>query len=181
MQIAEYRLNADWRSAFVNLQSAFSNTGFPAPFLLRWNDMRTSFLAAVVLASAAVVSAQQPAPKTDTAKPKKPTPITMSGCVQKSEVPGGGYTLFDGTTQFRLTGVDVRDYVGHHVEVVGGDSRKLKIVGGLLPSANVAGQAGNMDPARAATKGADTSTVNGTGTPEFRVRSIKPTQGSCTQ
>jgi len=141
--------------------------------------MRTSFFAAVALASAAVVSAQQPA--TDTAKPKKPTTITMSGCVQKSETPDGGYTFFDGTTLFRLTGVDVRDYVGRRVEVTGGDNRRLKIVGGLWPSANVAAQAGNMDPARAATKAADAAMVNGTGAPEFRVRSIKPVTGSCTQ
>jgi len=143
--------------------------------------MRTHFFAAAALATAAVVSAQQPSTKNDTSKPKKPTTITMSGCVQRSEVPGGGYTLFDGTTQFRLTGLDVRDYVGRHVEIVGGDSRKVKIAGGLLPSATVAAQAGNMDPARAATKAADASTVNGTGAPEFRVRAIKPTQGSCTQ
>src|SRR5215813_13974939 len=143
--------------------------------------MRTSFLAAAILASAAVASAQQSSTKDDTSKSKKPTTITMSGCVQKSEAPGGGYTLFDGTSQFRLTGVDVRDFVGRHVEVVGGDSRKVKIVGGLLPNANVAAQAGNMDPARAATKAADGTAVNGTGAPEFRVRSIKPTQGSCPQ
>jgi hypothetical protein len=141
--------------------------------------MRTSFFAAVALASAAVVSAQQP--DTSTSKPKKPTTITMSGCVQRAETPEGGYTFFDGTTLFRLTGVDVRDYVGRRVEVTGGDNRRLKIVGGLSPSANVAAQAGNMDPAQAATKAADASMVNGTGTPEFRVRSIKPVTGSCTQ
>src|SRR5262245_31843064 len=143
--------------------------------------MRTSFFAAAVaLASAAAVSAQQPETST-TSKSKKPTTITMSGCVQKAEAPDGGYTFFDGTTLFRLTGVDVRDYVGRRVEVTGGDNRRLKIVGGLWPSANVAAQAGSMDPARAATKAADASMVNGTGTPEFRVRSIKPVTGSCTQ
>src|SRR5262245_52451877 len=117
-----------------------------ALFLLRRGDMRTSFFAAVALASAAVVSAQQPDTST-TSKSKKPTTITMSGCVQKSETPDGGYTLFDGTTMFRLTGVDVRDYVGRRVEVTGGDNRRLKIVGGLWPSANVAEQAGSVDQA----------------------------------
>src|SRR4030095_5124858 len=140
--------------------------------------MRTSFFTAVALASTALVSAQQPA--TGTSKSKKPTTITMSGCVQKSETPDGGYTFFDGTTLFRLTGVDVRDYVGRRREGTGGDDTRLKIVGGLLPSANVAAQAGNMDPARAATKAADAAMVNGTGAPEFRVRSIKPVTGSCT-
>jgi len=152
-----------------------------APFLLRRGYMRTSLLAALALASAAAISAQQPDTNTSKSKSKKPTTITMSGCVQKADSPDGGYTLFDGTTQFRLTGADVRNYVGRRVEVTGGDDKRLKIVGGLLPSANTAAQAGNMDPARAATKAADASMVNGTGTPEFRVRSVKPVTGSCSQ
>src|SRR4030095_6667948 len=118
--------------------------------------MRTSFFTAVALASTALVSAQQPA--TGTSQSKKPTTITMSGCVQKSEPPDGGYTFFDGTTLFRLTGVDVRDFVGRRVEVTGGDNRRLKIVGGLWPSANVAAQAGDMDPARAGAKGGGAAT-----------------------
>jgi hypothetical protein len=54
----------------------------------------------------------------------------------------------------------------------------LKITGGLKPSANVAGQAGAMDPARAAVAAHDAATVNGTGPElELRVRSIKPVEG----
>jgi len=140
--------------------------------------MRIPFLAALAFASASVVSAQQPA---SDSKAKKPTTITMTGCVRKAEPPAVGYTLNDGPSVFRLTGVDVRDFVGRHVQVVGGEPRKLKIVGGLLPSPNIAAQAGAMDPARAATAAADAAAVNGTGTPEFRVRSIKPMSGSCTQ
>ncbi len=137
--------------------------------------MRTSILAAVALGCASMVPAQQQPP------PKKPTTITMTGCVQKGETPAGGYTLTDGSAIYRLTGVDVRDFVGRRVQIVGGAPRKLKIVGGLLPSPNVAAQAGSMDPARAATAAADAAAANGTGTPEFRVRSIKPITGSCTQ
>jgi len=143
--------------------------------------MRYLLLIFVVLTSATAASAQQQQPPKQPPASKKPTTITMSGCVQKGEAPGTGYTLTEGTSIFRLTGVDVRDFVGRRVEIVGGTPRKLKIVGGLTPSANVAAQAGSMDPARAATAAADAAAVNGTGAPEFRVRSIKPIAGSCTQ
>jgi hypothetical protein len=142
--------------------------------------MRHFLFALITLTSVAAASAQQE-PAKPQPPPKKPTTITMSGCVQKAEAPGGGYTLTDDTGVYRLTGVDVRDFVGRRVEIVGGAPRRLKIVGGLLPSPNVAAQAGSMDPARAATASADATAVNGTGAPEFRVRAIKPITGSCTQ
>jgi|RhiMetStandDraft_4_1073278.scaffolds.fasta_scaffold79678_2 hypothetical protein len=142
--------------------------------------MRYLLITFIALICGAAGSAQQQAAKPQPSE-KKPTTITMTGCVQKGEAPGGGYTLTEDTAIYRLTGVDVRDFVGRRVEVVGSAPRKLKITGGLLPSANVAAQAGSMDPARAATAAADASSVNGTGAPEFRVRAIKPITGSCTQ
>jgi hypothetical protein len=76
--------------------------------------------------------------------------------------------------------VDVRDYVGRRVQLVGSAPRRLKIVGGLTPSPNVAAQAGDIDPTRAAMATADGTTKNGTGvTPEFRIRSIQPLAGAC--
>ena len=116
--------------------------------------MRTLIFTVAALFWAAAATAQPP---------KKPTTLTLSGCVQKSETPAGQFMLADGSSIYRLTGVDVRDYVGRRVEVVGRAPRRLKIVGGLFPSANVAAQAGDMDPARAATAAADASARNGTG------------------
>jgi hypothetical protein len=134
--------------------------------------------AALVLICAAAASAQEPAAR-QPAKKKPPT-LTLSGCVQRSETSAGQFTLQQGDDIYRLTGMDVRDYIGRRVQVVGGAPSRLKIVGGLLPSANVAAQAGAMDPARAATAAADASARSGTGPePEFRVRSIKPLSGSC--
>lgn len=117
-------------------------------------------------------------------KPRKPTTITLTGCVQKSETVEDQYTIDDvkkGTT-YRLTGIDVRDYVGRRVQIVGGvpGSNRVKIKGGLVPNANVAAQAGAIDPAAAAT--AAIGGLPPTGTvelPEFKIKSIKPTQGSC--
>ena len=138
--------------------------------------MRASIFVAIVLASVPAFAAQQ---KRDALK--KPSTVTLTGCVQKSEAPAGGYTLEDGASVFRLTGVDVRDFVGRRVQIVGGVPRGLKIKGGLYPSPNVAGQAGAMDPVRAATAATDAAAAQASGAPpEFRVRSIKPITGSCT-
>ncbi len=121
-------------------------------------------------------------------KPAKPTPppkvLTLSGCVVRGETPPGQYTIEDkeeGVT-YRLTGTDVRDYIGRRVQVVGGvpSRRRLTIVGGLTPNANVAAQAGDMDPARAAMAGAGGSAGPGTvQLPEFKVKSVRPVSGGC--
>jgi len=139
--------------------------------------MRASLLVLLVLASTSTTGAQQKKEPL-----KKPSTVTLTGCVQKSETPAGGYTLSDETGIFRLTGVDVRDFVGRRVQIVGGQPRGLKIKGGLFPSPNVAGQAGAMDPTRAAIAATDAGAAQATGAPpEFRVRSIRPITGSCTQ
>ena len=103
--------------------------------------MRTHFLAGIVLACAATAAAGQtgskPAPaQTPPLTPGKP--LTLNGCVQKSEVDPNQFTLSDSTdgTTYRLTGADVRPHVG----------RKVRIVGGLMPSANIAAQAGRDRP-----------------------------------
>ena len=139
---------------------------------------------ALGLLATSLLSAQDKQEKKD--KPPKPAPkvLTLSGCVVRGETTPGQYTLEDkedGTT-YRLTGTDVRDYIGRRVQIVGGtpSPRKLTIVGGLTPNANVAAQAGDMDPARAAMAGA--GGVAGPGTvqlPEFRVKSVRPVSGAC--
>jgi hypothetical protein len=135
--------------------------------------MRTMIVFAASLLVTSLASAQEPAAK-------KPTTLTLSGCVQKSEVSPNQFTLADGNEIYRLRGMDVREFLGRRVQVVGGTPRRLKIVGGLKPSPNVAGQAGAMDPGRAAIAAHDNATINGTGTEiELRVRSIKALDGSC--
>ena len=107
--------------------------------------------------------------------------ITLSGCVNRD--PTGHVTLTDadnGTT-YRLTGKSLRRYVGRSVQIVG-DSRRVTIKGGLLPSANAAAQAGALDPARAAVAASPGGTETGTGVvklPEFRVNRVQPVAGEC--
>jgi hypothetical protein len=137
---------------------------------------------ALTLAAAPRLAAQQKAAD----KPAKPAPkvLTLSGCVVRGETTPGQYTLEDkenGLT-YRLTGTDVRDYIGRRVQIVGGvpAPRRLTIVGGLTPNANVAAQAGDMDPSRAAVAGAGGAAGPGTvQLPEFRVKSVRPVNGGC--
>jgi hypothetical protein len=111
-------------------------------------------------------------------------PITLSGCVSRDTAAPNQFTLSDetGAPTYHLTGMDVRQYFGQRVELVGGvpSRRKLSIVGGLQPSANVAAQAGDMDPSRAATAAAGGSAGPGTvQLPEFKVKSVRPASGNC--
>jgi len=114
-------------------------------------------------------------------KPKNET-ITLNGCVLRSEKAPGQYTLEDKTADvtYRLTGINVREYVGRPVMVVGTGAKKLAIVGGLTPTPNVAAQAGAIDPTRAIVAGQTSAASPGTVEfPEFRVKSVRPASGSC--
>jgi len=141
---------------------------------------RAAIGCALALLSTSAVVAQD---KTDKSPKPAPKIITLSGCVVRGETTPGQFTLEDkeAGTKYRLTGTDFREYIGRRVQIVGGvPSRRLTIVGGLTPNANVAAQAGDMDPARAANAAA--GGVAGPGTvqlPEFRVKSVRPVSGAC--
>jgi hypothetical protein len=146
----------------------------------RWLGVRRGLCVALVLSCATPIFAQT---KT-TEKPKNEV-ITLSGCVTRGERTPGQYTLEDKKTgvTYRLTGTAVRDYVGQTVLIVGGsESKKLTIRGGLVPSPNVAAQAGAMDPARAAVASQGGSAGPGSvDLPEFKVKSVRPVSGSCAE
>jgi hypothetical protein len=118
-------------------------------------------------------------------KVAKPAPktLSLSGCVVRGESTPNQFTLEDKDEgRFRLSGINMSDYVGRRVQIGGAmpDSKKLVIKGGLTPNANVAAQAGSMDPARAAV--ASAGGVAGPGTvelPEFKVKSVRPVSGGC--
>jgi hypothetical protein len=142
-------------------------------------------LAATVVAAATMLTpllAQEKA-----AKPPKPDAapkvLSLSGCVVRGETGPNQYTIEDKAEgSYRLTGTDLRDFVGQRVEILGGvpDSKRLKIKMGLTPNANVAAQAGDMDPARAAMAAAGGSAGPGiVELPEFRVKSVRPVSGGC--
>ena len=121
------------------------------------------------------------------ATPPQSRGLTLSGCIARSDTGTDQFTLYDqkDKTTYRLSGGQVREYVGKRVEVVGGvvNSKKLQISGGLRPTPNVAAQAGAIDPAGAATAAAG-GAAPGTGpapTLDFKIRTIRPAEGPCPQ
>jgi hypothetical protein len=96
----------------------------------------------------------------------------------------GSFTLNDPATGtiYRLSGVSMRKYAGRRVELVGGPPPRLTFRGGLVPSPNVAAQAGAMDPAKAAIAtmpGGSESATGDVRLPEFHVSRIRSVSGSC--
>ncbi len=141
-----------------------------------------SLIAALSIAVAAGSAVSALARQPSSSNAQKGSPITaLSGCVTSVPNSRKAFTLEDpvqGRT-FRLTGADVRDYVGQHVEVLGAP-RKFVIVGGLYPSPNVAAQAGDYDPAKAAIAAQSGPTSNAQRPLiEFKVRSVRITPGNC--
>jgi hypothetical protein len=137
-----------------------------------------SAAACVVCAIAAV-----PAIAQEKSQPKpKPDAIELTGCVVRSATSPAQYTLEDkkAGAAYRLTGVNVRDYVGRPVIVIGTGAKRLAIVGGLTPTPNVAAQAGSIDPARAAVQAqTDAASPGNVELPELKVKSIRPANGRC--
>jgi hypothetical protein len=112
--------------------------------------------------------------------PPKNAPVTLDGCVAASQTAKNAFTLDDDGRTYVLKGVNVRDFVGKHVEVIGAMPKRLSIVGGLYPSANVAGQAGAIDPGKAAIAAQSGPTSQAAKpTVEFTVKSVRILSGTC--
>lgn len=112
------------------------------------------------------------------------SPVELVGCVSDQPGATGSFTFAEsGGSKYRLTGKSVRKYAGRMVKLVGGpQGKKLSIGTGLWPSANVAGQAGAIDPAEASIARQPGGAASGTGTidlPEFRVVTVRGVEGSC--
>ena len=140
--------------------------------------MRTLWTVLLTIACAATATAQSSKPQ------KPPKTISLNGCVERDEKKPDDFVLTDAKAKkkYRLTGTDLREYVGRRVQVDGGLVIKgVRIAGGLQPNPNIAAQAGALDPSRAAVQAA---TANGaprpdTDTEEFRVKTIRSTGGTC--
>ena len=139
--------------------------------------LRCGGIPLIVILGASSIAAQ-------TKGPAKPAPkmVTLSGCVERSTTTPEQYTLTEGKggTVYRLTGTNMRDFVGLRVQIIGQAPKRFSVGLGLTPSANVAARAGAMDPTRAAVASAGGSAGPGTvNLPEFRVKSVQPVSGSC--
>lgn len=109
--------------------------------------------------------------------------MTLVGCIARRSAPSQ-LTIDDAQRgRFQLVGPRLTQYIGQRVELSGTpDTGRLRIKGGLTPTPNVAGQAGAIDPVRAAVAAQPGGGGTGTGDaslPSFRVRSIKTLGGAC--
>jgi hypothetical protein len=151
--------------------------------------MRTHLFMALLLAGATATLAAQASPHTSSSKADKKDrnkPVTMSGCVTRDTAGVGQFTFTDSVdgTQYRLSGRNVDKYSGMSVQIVGiVDTRRLKIVGGLLPSPNIAAQAGAIDPGKAAVAalGGGTTGTGNVELPTLKVTRVGLGQGECRQ
>ena len=143
-----------------------------------------SFLLAVMLLAQSQPAA--PAPKVERVDPN--APLTLNGCVTRDYTDGrnaNAYTFVDAVdgSRYRLKGKSLSKYSGMSVQVVGVlDTKKVKFVGGLYPSPNVAGQAGAIDPAKAGVAALPGGPTSGTGNvdlPTLNVTRLSLGQGEC--
>ena len=107
---------------------------------------------------------------------------TLDGCVAASSNNKKTFTLADAAQgeTYLLKGLDVHDFVGKHVQIIGGPSKGLHIVGGLYPSPNVAAQAGAIDPTKAAIASQSGPTAQDPKpVVEFNVKSVRILSGTC--
>lgn len=145
-----------------------------------FSPLFSTFLATLFAVQATATPPSPPAARKETT-----TTLTLSGCVSRDLSTPGTFTFAeaDTDTKYRLGGVRVRKYVGQRVEIVGAPvGRRLTFRAGLVPSPNVAAQAGAMDPVKAAIAGLPGGSDRGTGAvqlPEFRVTRVRALAGSC--
>jgi hypothetical protein len=140
-----------------------------------------------LFAATAVLLAQAPS-TTPAPKPDPNAPLTMNGCVSRDYTDSKNSTAYlfqdnvDGS-RYRLKGKSLSKYSGMSVVVVGSlDSKKVKFVGGLYPSPNIAAQAGAIDPGKAAVAAMPGGSTTGTGNvdlPTLNVTNLSLGKGEC--
>jgi len=127
----------------------------------------------------APVSAQTKAPAKDA-----PKELRLNGCISKDDIQPGQFNFRgDEGDRYRLTGKNLKKFVGQKVEIVGGPPGKgVTFKTGLWPSPNTAAQAGALDPAKAAVARFPDGASDVAGVsplPEFRVTRLRGVEGAC--
>jgi hypothetical protein len=138
-----------------------------------------------VALAAALVGESGSAPVAGPQDGKNPKEIRLNGCVSRDRVAPGQFTFVDNDygTRYRLTGKGLKAFVGHRVEIVGGPPGKgVTFRIGLLPSPNVAAQAGAIDSAQAAIANLPGGAADAPARaplPEFHVIRVRGVDGAC--
>lgn len=147
---------------------------------------RLASVALAVLASgAAIAGTAAPQAGAQAQQPSSATrqTFTLTGCVERGASPKEFTVTDQANGKYVVTGSRIERYLGQRVEIAGTrDTNRLHVKGGLYPTPNVAGQAGAMDPARAAVAAMPGGSGSGTGDvalPTFKVKSVKTLGGGC--
>jgi hypothetical protein len=134
-----------------------------------------------LVTAGAIGSAQKPSADKTATKASKT--LTLVGCVEKGNTPNQFTLSDDQSGKYVVTGARIGRYVGLRVEIAGvSDNSKFKVKGGLWPTANVAGQAGAIDPARAAVAAQPGGPASATGEvdlPKVVVKSVRALDARC--
>lgn len=136
--------------------------------------MGSHFVVGVVLAYGTVLSAgalpAQSAAAQASAATTVDKPISLSGCVEADRT-DEGFTLSDKRLTYRPRATDLRLYAGQPVP----------LVGGLLPTPNIAAQAGSIDHTIAlmATTGVNLGSNTHLRVVRRPITRVRPLRGSC--
>jgi hypothetical protein len=145
--------------------------------------MRNAIWTALTLAVCITGVAAQTPPPAAKKEPAPPRTLTLTGCVEKGTTPNQ-LTIQDPVNgRYEVSGSDIRKYLGRRVQVAGTPgSTRYRVKGGLWPTPNVAAQAGDIDPAKAAVAAQPGGPSSGTGDvdlPTFKVKSIRTLDKAC--
>lgn len=141
----------------------------------------TLVTAMLVLQPAVTASAQDA--KTPAKEASKE--LRLNGCISRDNRTPGQFNFRedDSGDRYRLTGKNLKKFVGQRVEIVGGPPGKgVTFKTGLWPSPNVAAQAGALDPAQAAVArmpGGAADAPGASALPEFHVIRLRGVEGAC--
>jgi hypothetical protein len=143
--------------------------------------VRALMTAMCLVTAGASASAQKPSADKSATKVNKT--LTLVGCVEKGNTPNQFTLSDDESGKYVVTGARIGRYVGLRVEIAGvSDNPRFKVKGGLWPTANVAGQAGAIDPARAAVAAQPGGPASATGEvdlPKIVVKSVRALDARC--
>jgi hypothetical protein len=145
-------------------------------------SLATWFAVLALAATAGMAAQSSPAPGRKNGQSPGKT-ITLTGCVEKGATPNQ-YTIADDVNgKYEVSGSDIRKYLGQRVQVAGTPgSARFRVKGGLWPTPNVAGQAGAIDPAKAAVAAMPGGGASGTGDidlPTFKVKAVRTLDAAC--
>jgi hypothetical protein len=130
--------------------------------------------ASLLLAATTAIGQTQPpstSPMPQPAPPQPATPVVVTGCVTADQITPDQFTVRDAKSgiSYRL----------HGVKIVAYENRRVRIVGGLNPTPNIAAQAGAIDPTQAAIATTGQGILGSSRSLDLGVTSVRPVRGTC--